>query len=150
MSTYCAYIVDDGSGNFGVVAFRAPATAPAGGTRLTIPWITNNNAGNEYFVISAATTATPIAITTSASHNWVTGDTIEIEANSSTDPTLNIEGTFQFTKTGAATGTLDGTVGSGTYVASSASGKKLTTAKDPITALQAASRAIADDRASGN
>ncbi len=150
MSSYSIYVVDDGSGNFGVNVERAPATPPAGGTRLSIPWITNANAGNSGVVISSATTATPIVITTAAAHGFVTGDTVYVYLNSSTDAVENIVGTYQFTKTAATTGSLDGSVGSGSYVASTASVKKLSVAKELATAVQAGLRAALDDRASGN
>ncbi len=151
MASYAIYVTDDTNGRYGAVAFNAPATLPAGGTRLSIPWITNANDGNAYFTVSAATTATPIAVTTSAAHGWVTGDTVTFKrAVPGTDTVLNIVGTFQFTRTGATTGTLDGSVGSGTYVASSAVGKKLTLAKELATAVQAGLRAALNDRADGN
>ncbi len=150
MASYAIYVTDDGSSNFGVVAFNAPATLPAGGTRLSIPWITNANAGSSPVVISAATTATPIAITTAAAHGLVTGDTVQVYLNSATPAVENIVGTYQFTKTAATTGTLDGSVGSGTYTASTASIKKLATAKEVATAIQAGLRSVLDDRASGN
>ncbi len=150
MSSYAIYVKDDGSGNFGVNVENSPATIPAGGTRLSIPWITNANAGLSPFVISSATTATPIAVTTASAHGLSTGDTVYVYQNSSTATVENIVGTYQFTVTGATTGTLDGSVGSGTYTASSASLKKLTQAKEVATAIQAALRAVLDDRASGN
>ncbi len=151
MASYNIYVVDDGNGNFAVTAENAPSTTAAGGTFLSIPWVTNANAGNASVVISSATTATPIAITTASAHGLVTGDLVYVQrANPLTATTENITGTYTFTKTAATTGTLDGSVGSGTYVASSATIQKLTKAKEPATAVQAALRAVLDDRASGN
>ncbi len=151
MSTYSILITDDGNGNFTPVIERAPATLPAGGTRLNIPWVVNNNIGNASVVISTATTATPIAIVTASAHGFSTGDVVFIErAVPATDTVENITGTYQFTKTSATGGTLDSSVGSGTYTASSAVVRKLTPAKEPATAVQAALRALLSDRASGN
>lgn len=150
MSTYAILVTDDANGNFTPTIIRSPATLPAGGTRLNIPWITNTNFGNASVVITSATTATPIVITTAAAHGFVTGDSVYIQrAVPATDTVENITGTYQFTKTGATTGSLDGSVGSGTYTASSATVTKLTPAKEPATATQAALRSLLDDRASG-
>lgn len=151
MSNYSILITDDGNGNFTPVIERSPATLPAGGTRLNIPWVTNANIGNAATVILSATTATPIVITTTAAHGLNTGDVIYIQrAVPTTDTVENITGTYQFTKVSSTTGQLDGSVGSGTYTASSAVFTKLTPAKEPATAVQAALRALLCDRASGN
>ncbi len=146
MSSYSAYFTDDGVGNYTVVVENAPATLPAGGTFLSIPWITNANAGNASIVISSATTATPIACTAASAHGLVTGDTVYVSGGL----VLNINGTYNVTVTSSTVFSLDKSVGSGTYTASSASFKKLTKAKNVGEAIQAAQRAIMDDRASGN
>ena len=149
MSSYAIYVADDGSGNFSVVAENTPATLPAAGTRLSIPWITNANASSTVTVISAATTATPISCT-AAGHGFTTGDVVQVFLNSSTAAVLNIVGTYTVTVSSSSVFTLDQSVGSGTYTASTASVKKLVKAKDVGTAVQAALRSILDDRASGN
>ncbi len=146
MSSYSLYISDDGTGIFRVVAINTPATLPAGGTRLSIPWIENYNAGTTGVVISSATTATPIVITTASAHGFVTGDEVFISGGL----VENINGSYTFTKTGATTGSLDNSVGSGTYTASSATVKKMDSSKSVGIAIQAGLRAVLDDRASGN
>ncbi len=149
MSSYAIYVADDGAGNFAVVAENTPATLPAAGTRLSIPWITNPNAGSTALTITSATTATPIACTTAA-HGYSTGDVVQVFLNSATASVLNIVGTYTITVTSTTVFSLDNSVGSGTYTASTASVKKLAKAKDPATAVQAALRAVMNDRASGN
>lgn len=147
MSSYVIYCADDGNGVFRTIAINAPATLPAGGTRLTIPWVKNLNAGSTGNIITAATTATPIAITTTSAHGLSTGDLVKISGGL---VMTAINGTFIFTKTAATTGTLDGTVGSGTYTASSATLFPIDSAKELGVAVQAGLRACLDDRAAGN
>ncbi len=149
MSSYGIYVADDTNSNFSVVAFRAPATLMAGGTRLSIPWVTNANAAATVTVISAATTATPISAT-AAGHGLATGDVVQVFLNSATASVLNIVGTYTVTVSSSSVFTLDNSVGSGTYTASTASVKPLVKAKDIATAVQAGLRACLDDRASGN
>ncbi len=146
MSSYAIYVADDGSGNFTVVAENTPTTLPVGGTRLSIPWLTNANAGSTPLVITSATTATPIVCTTAA-HGYTTGDEVFISGGL---VMTAINGSFTVTVQSSTTFALDQSVGSGTYTASSATVKRLTKAKDIGTAVQAALRAVLDDRASGN
>ncbi len=150
MSSYAIYVADNGSGDFTVVAENTPATLPAGGTRLSIPWVTNANAGNASIVISSATTATPIVCTAASAHGLTTGDEVQVFLNSSTASVLNIVGSYTATVTSSTAFSLDQSVGSGTYTASTASFKKLTKTKTISVAIQAALRAVLDDRASGN
>lgn len=147
MSAYSIYVSDNGSGIFRPVAINTPTTLPSGGTRLTIPYVTNLNAGATGNVITAGTTATPIAITTTTAHGLNTGDLVKISGGL---VMTAINGTFTFTKTAATTGTLDGSVGSGTYTASSATLVPIDSATAIGTAIQAALRAILNDRAAGN
>jgi hypothetical protein len=62
-------------------------------------------------VVSTATAASPVAITTATPHGLLTGQQIYIH-NIIVVP----DGLYTFTKTGDSAGTLDGTTGSGTYV----------------------------------
>lgn len=68
-------------------------------------------------VITAATNATPIAITTNAVHGWTTGQQVCIRNG---EGNTAVNGTFTITVTGTTTATLDSSVGNGTYTASSA------------------------------
>jgi len=63
--------------------------------------------------INAATNATPIAITTTASHGYTTGDTVTV---SGVVGNTAANGTWVITVTGAATFTLNTSVGNGAYV----------------------------------
>lgn len=148
MSSYALMVNDDGSGNFDVEVFNSPATKPAGGTRITIPWLVNANGlpSPNNLVISSATTATPIVATTASVHGLTTGDVVTITGGL----VENINGTYTVTVTTSTAFQLDGSVGSGTYTASSAVVKKLTKAKEVATAIQAGLRGVLDDRASGN
>lgn len=74
-----------------------------------IPWIP------DFFypkTITAATTATPIAITTSTAHGWTTGDVVSI---SGINGLSGGNGNFTVTVTSTTTATLTGSVGTGTY-----------------------------------
>lgn len=65
------------------------------------------------FVITAATNASPIAVTVTGTHGLATGTSVTITGvvgNTATN------GTFVLTSTGASTFTLDGTTGNGAYV----------------------------------
>lgn len=147
MSNYAMMITDDGSGNFTVTAMNTPTTKPAGGTRLTIPWVKNLNAGATGIVVTSATTATPIACTMASAHGLSTGALVKISGGL---VMTAINGTFNVTVTGATTFTLDSSVGSGTYTASTATMIPLDNAKELGVAVQAGLRAMLDDRASGN
>lgn len=110
-NTYAIVLKNDSSGNFGAAVWINPTTLPAGGTRGEInpvPYFPNVTA----FQISAATNATPIAITTTASHGLTTGDFVVIKGALGNTAA---NGTFQVTVTGAATLTLDGSVGNAAY-----------------------------------
>ena len=62
--------------------------------------------------ITSATNASPIAITTSAAHNYATGDTVVI---SGVGGNTAANGRFVITVTGSTTFTLNGSTGSGAY-----------------------------------
>lgn len=62
--------------------------------------------------VTAATNATPIAVTTSAAHGRATGEIVTI---SGVLGNLAANGTFTITVTGANTFTLNGSVGTGAY-----------------------------------
>lgn len=146
MSAYTIHITDDGT-FFRPIAKNTATTTPVGGTQLPIPWIENLNAGSTGNVITAATNATPIVITTTTAHGLTTGDLVYISGGL---VQTAINGTFTFTKTAATTGSLDGSVGNGTYTASTATLKPIDKTKSIGIAIQAALRAVLDDRASGN
>lgn len=147
MSSYSIYVNDDGNGNYSCVAINSPTTLPAGGTRLSIPWVRNPNAGTTNLTVSAATNATPIAVTTSTAHGYSTGDEVFISGGL---VNTAVNGAFTITVTGSTTFTLDQSVGNGTYTANSATVKKLVRATEVATAIQAGLRAVLCDRASGN
>lgn len=71
-------------------------------------------AGTAYFVITAATNATPIAITTSAPHGYATGQQVRI---TSVLGNTAANGVWTITVTGSTTFTLNGSTGSGAYTA---------------------------------
>lgn len=146
MSDYSIFLDDDGAGSWAVSAINSPATKPAGGTRLVIPWIDNANTTNTGLVVTAATTATPIVCTTAA-HGYTTGDEVVVTGGL---VMTAINGSFTVTVVSATTFQLDQSVGSGTYTASSATVKKIEKTKLMASALQAATRALLNDRAAGN
>lgn len=69
------------------------------------------------FTVTAATNASPIAITTSAAHGLQTGNRVTI-ADVGGNTAAN--GTFTVTRTGATTFTLDGSTGNGAYTSGGA------------------------------
>jgi hypothetical protein len=71
---------------------------------VNIPGVSN------FLSITAATNATPIAITTSVAHGMLTGDTCLIDLNTGNTAA---NGWWIITKTGANTFTLNGSVGNG-------------------------------------
>lgn len=146
MSDYSILIDDDGTGVFAVSVINTPGTKASGGTRLVIPWVDNANTTETPLTVTSATTATPIVCTTAA-HGYVTGDQVVVTGGL---VMTAINGTFTVTVVSSTTFQLDQSVGSGTYTASSATVKKISKTKLIGSALQAAMRAVLDDRASGN
>lgn len=70
--------------------------------------------------VTAATAASPIAVTTASAHGLSTGALVSIYQHGATAPGLTgLVGLHAITVTGGSTFTLDGTSGSGTYVANS-------------------------------
>jgi len=69
-------------------------------------------------VVSAATNATPIAVTTSTNHGYATNDVVTI---SGAQGNTAADGTWVITVTGATTFTLTGSAGNGAYTANTAS-----------------------------
>ena len=84
---------------------------PAGACTATL---TNSGfeTNNMILSVSAATNATPIAITTTANHLYATGASVTI---SGVLGNTAANGTFTITATGATTFTLNSSVGNGTY-----------------------------------
>ena len=70
--------------------------------------------------ITVATATSPIAVTFDGYHNMGTGSIVTISG--SNGGLTGLRGTFTFTKTGATTGTLNGSSGSGSYGGSGAFG----------------------------
>ena len=143
MSTYAIYVQDDGSGNFNVVAMNAPSTKPSGGTNLTIPFATNNNAAAPV-AITGATNATPIVLT--VANSWNVGDVITVTGvlgNTAAN------GTWRLSAANSTTATLENSVGNASYTSGGYALKMVTTSRIAV-AVEAAHRAILDDRASGN
>lgn len=89
-----------------VMASLDPVTMNVTGTIAEIDYVKKATYG-----ISSSTNATPISVTTSASHPYATGDVIAI-TNHATNTAAN--GVWVITVTGANTFTLDGSVGNGT------------------------------------
>ena len=73
--------------------------------------VSSNGQPNTSYTITAATNATPIAITVASGGSWATGDVVSIN-NVGGNTAAN--GTWIITSTGANTFTLDGSVGNGT------------------------------------
>lgn len=69
------------------------------------------------YVITAATAASPIAVTTGSAHGLSTGDTVTVTGATGL---TGLNGTFVVTVTGSTTLTLDGSTGTGSYTSSSA------------------------------
>lgn len=67
--------------------------------------------------VSLATNASPVAITTAIAHGALTGDKVQVY---NAQGNIGANGYYTFTKTGANTGTLNGSVGSGAYAPLSA------------------------------
>lgn len=83
---------------------------PGGFWAVGVPWIPDQLVGVQ---ISAATNASPIAVTTSSAHGYTTGMAVTIrgvQGNLATNVTNNT-----ITVTGTTTFTLDGTTGDGSY-----------------------------------
>lgn len=148
MSAYQINISDNGTlGVFRPTAQRAATTLASGGTRLTIPYVANLNAGSTGNVITAATNATPIVITTTSAHGLTTGDLVKISGGL---VQTAINGTFTVTVVTTTTAQLDQSVGNGTYTASSATLYPIDSTQNLGIAIQAALRACMNDRAAGN
>lgn len=148
MSSYQINISDVGSaGIFRPTIQRGATTLASGGSRLTIPWVQNLNAGSTGNVITAATNATPIVITTTSAHGLTTGDLVKISGGL---VQTAINGTFTVTVVTTTTAQLDQSVGNGTYTASSATLFPIDNTANLGIAIQAALRAAMDDRAAGN
>lgn len=82
-----------------------------------VPWIPDFLAP---LSITAATNASPIAITTSVAHGWTTGDVI---ATTGIGGNTAANGNFTVTVTGTTTATLGGSTGNGTYTSGGYAGK---------------------------
>lgn len=145
---YSIHLENDGSGNYAPIAIRSAATLPAGGTRLPIPYVQNPTETEAAKTIASATTATPI-VATSTAHGYSNGDLVHIQAIPGMTPTLNITGTYEVANVAANTFELKNSVGSGTYVASSAKVQRIAKAKNIFDALEIAVRAIQADKAAG-
>ena len=146
MATYAVLINDDGAGNFGAQAFRAPATLPVSAAAtngvLPIPWIDNNNFPYSNIAITGATNATPIVLTVPSGHGIVNGDVVFVRG---VGGNLAANGTFYAASVGATNVTLQGSAGSGAYTSGG-----FIRREDRTTslggALEAAKRAILNDR----
>lgn len=74
--------------------------------------VTSATTATDKLSVSAATNATPIAITTTANHGLSTGDVVQIN---SVGGNTAANGTWIVTSTGLTTFTLDGSAGNGAY-----------------------------------
>lgn len=145
---FSIHLENDGSGNYAAYAFQAAATLPAGGTRLAVPYYQNPAQTEAAKTIASATTATPI-VATSNGHGYANGDVVLITAIPGMTPTLNITGTYEVANVTANTFELKGSVGSGTYVASSSKVQKIGKTTNLFDALSAAVKAIQAAKAAG-
>jgi hypothetical protein len=156
MSSY-AIVVNDNSSNFGVTVLRGDLNSeiPAADTQshLVIPWIDNENGGNTVWNVSGATNAAPIVVTfdSSAVANPVAAADYVVVQSVGGNTAAN--GTYQVSAVGGSaaawTATLKGSDGNAAYTSG---GKiyKIDRSKLIMSAIEAAKRAIANDRAAGN
>lgn len=143
MANY-AIILDDSSGSYGVrVTKSATTTTVTGGTTLSLPTIENQNGTPATGTISAATSAAPVVITSTA-HGLSAGDVITV---SGVNGTTAANGTWIVTAPDANTLGLTGSIANAAYT-SGGSWFKLPRTKVPSVAVQAALRAILNDLAS--
>ena len=145
---YAIHVIN-ASGNIDVVVMRDPGVVPvdsgaAGQPRVTIPCIENCNVAPVIEDVSGATNATPIVLTVTGT-TLVTGDVAVV---SSVGGNTAANGTFTVSVAGNNV-TLIGSDGNGAYT-SGGKIRKLTKTLSYGTAIQAALRAILNDRAAGN
>ena len=148
-NTNYAIHIKNSSGNLDVVVMRDPGVVPvdsgaAGQPRVDIPWIENNNATPVIETVSGATDATPIVLTVTGT-TLVTGDFAQV---SGVGGTTSANGTFEVSVAGNNV-TLIGSDGNGAYT-SGGKIRKLSKTLLYSHALEAAKRAILNDRAAGN
>jgi hypothetical protein len=148
--TNYAIHVKNASGNIDAVVMRDPGVVPvdsgaAGQPRLNIPHLENNN---DAIVVSAtftaATNATPIVVT--ATNTFSDNDLVEVTGAVGNTAA---NGTFEVTSTSGAGFTLVGSDGNGAWTSGGVA-RKISKTKSYGTAIQAALRAILNDRAAGN
>lgn len=108
--SYCIYIDNDGSDLYGATVFVAPASLPAGGTRVPIEWYSNPNQNGAASNITNTTDATPIVLKAATTVSGLaTGDIAEVYGHL-VNTTAN--GAFKVTVSGT-TITLQNSVGAG-------------------------------------
>lgn len=147
--TNYAIHIKNSSGDLDIVVMRNPGTVPvdsgaAGQPRVDIPWIENNNATPVIETVSGATNATPIVLTVTGT-TLVTGDFVHVTG---VGGNTAANGTFEVSVAGNNV-TLIGSAGNGAYT-SGGKIRKLSKTKLYSHAIQAALRAILNDRAAGN
>lgn len=156
MSSYVIVVNDDGSGNFAVTAKRGALTSEAAANtvpNLKIPWIDNTNGGGTVWNVSAASNAAPIVVTFDAadtSNPLAVGDLVFIQ---SVGGNTQANGTFEVSAVGGSasawTASLKGSTGNASYTSG---GKIVEISRSKLIggAIEAAKRAILNDRSDGN
>lgn len=147
--TNYAIHVKNSSGDVHAVVMRDPGVVPvdsgaAGQPRLNIPHFENNNATPVTMTITAASNATPIVL--DLANSLSNGDIIEVTGvlgNTAAN------GTFEVASVSGTQATLVGSDGNGAYT-SGGTARKISKTKLYGAAIQAALRAILNDRAAGN
>lgn len=139
------HLLNDGSGNWGVVCIDAPAVDPSGGDRLAVPNFGNSTQTGSPITITAASNATPIVLTVASGHGLVTGDFIYVQG---VGGNTAANGTFE-TSVSSNSVTLLDSVGNGSYT-SGGTCQKLATNKNLKEVLSIAEAVILDWKAAGN
>jgi hypothetical protein len=148
--TNYAIHVKNTSGNISAVVMRDPGVVPvdsgsAGQPRVSIPDLENRNAAAVISsTFTAASNATPIVVT--ATNTFADGDVVEVTG---VVGNTAANGTFELASTSGTGFTLVGSDGNGTWTSGGVA-RKVTRATSYATAIQAALRAILNDRAAGN
>jgi hypothetical protein len=146
LNDYAVYIDVDASGNYSPQTFRNPTTRPSGGVRLPINYVTNDNTSSLQTVITNATNATPIVITSTA-HGLAVDDTVFITGvlgNTAANGTFIVSVVAD-----ANTFTLRDSAGSGAYTSNTGYAKKILRDPNIITSLQMGIEAVIQDKSNG-
>jgi len=143
---YAIYIDNDGSDNYAPLVYRTPATLPAGGTRLPLPYIDNATQTVAAKAITGATNATPIVLTCVA-HGCSVDDIVYIR---DVGGNTAANGTFVVSVVADAdTCTLRNSAGNAAYT-SGGTLQKIARTKNLRAAIEMGLMAVVEDKAFGN